>query len=456
MEDRSNKQNKMGTMSMGKLLITMSGPAIVSMMINALYNIVDSIFVAQIGEDAFTAVSIVFPVQMLIICVAVGTGIGINSLISRRLGAGKKDEAELAASNGIKLAVLNWVIFSIVGIFFSGPFVKIFSHDANIVSYGTTYLTIVAAGCLFLNTSMIIEKIFQATGNMIVPMITVSISAITNIILDPILIFGLLGFPKLGIAGAAIATVFAQCLGMCIGLYILITKNHAINFTLKGKINLDIIKEIYKVGLPSIVMQALVSIMIFGMNAILITFSSTAVAVMGIYGKVQSFVFMPCFGVNQGALPIMGYNYGAGDRKRMFHCYKLGIIMSVSIMFAGLLVFQFAPHVLLKMFNASPEMMGIGVTALKRISWCFIPAGFGIITAGLFQATGHGMLSMWGAIIRQFVGTLPFAFIFGKIFGLDMVWFAFAAAEIVGMIYYLIVLKYINEKTFKKMECRNE
>lgn len=445
--------NKMGTMSMGKLLFTMSGPAIVSMLINALYNIVDSIFVAQIGEDALTAVSIVFPIQMLIICVAVGTGIGINSYMSRRLGANRKDQAELAASNGVKLAVSNWIVFAIIGIFFSESFVKMFSSDPDIVKYGTTYLTIIASMSLFLNTGIIVEKIFQATGNMVVPMITVSVSAITNIILDPILIFGLLGFPKLGIAGAAIATVFAQFLGMAIGLYILITKNHAINFTLKGRVNFGIIKEIYKVGFPSIVMQALVSIMIFGMNAILITFSSTAVAVLGIYGKVQSFVFMPCFGVNQGALPIMGYNYGARDKKRMFACYRLGIIMSVGIMFVGFLVFQICPDILLKMFNASPEMLEIGVPALKAISWCFIPAGFGIITAGLFQATGHGLMSMWGAIIRQFAGTLPFAYFFGKVSGLHMVWYAFAAAEILGTIYYLIVLKYINDKTFKKMEC---
>ena len=449
----TEKENKMGTMSMGKLLVTMSGPAIVSMLINALYNIVDSIFVAQIGEDALTAVSIVFPIQMLIICVAVGTGIGINSFMSRRLGAKQKEEAERAASNGVKLAVFNWIFFAIIGIFFAGPFVKMFSHDPNIVSYGTTYLTIIASFSLFLNTGIIVEKIFQATGNMIVPMITISISAITNIILDPILIFGLIGFPKLGIAGAAIATVFAQFVGMAIGLYILITKNHAIKFTLRGKIDFSIIKEIYKVGFPSIVMQSLVSIMIFAMNGILISFSSTAVAVLGIYGKVQSFVFMPCFGVNQGALPIMGYNFGARDKKRMFACYKIGALMSIGIMFVGLLVFQLMPGMLLRMFNASPEMMEIGVPALRAISWCFVPAGFGIITAGLFQATGHGLMSMWGAIIRQFAGTIPFAYFFGKIYGLHMVWFAFAAAEILGTIYYLIVLKYINEKTFKKMEC---
>ena len=449
----TEKENKMGTMSIGKLLVTMSGPAIVSMLINALYNIVDSIFVAQIGEDALTAVSIVFPIQMLIICVAVGTGIGINSFMSRKLGAKQQKEAEAAASNGVKLAIFNWIIFATIGILFAGPFVKMFSDDPNIISYGTTYLTIVSTFSLFLNGSIIIEKIFQATGNMIIPMITISISAVTNIVLDPILIFGLVGFPKLGIAGAAIATVFAQFLGMMIGLYILITKNHAIKFTLRGKINFDIIKEIYKVGFPSIVMQSLVSIMIFAMNSILITFSSTAVAVLGIYGKVQSFVFMPCFGVNQGALPIIGYNYGAGDKKRMFSCYKIGIIMSVGIMFVGLLVFQLVPDLLLKMFNASPEMLAIGVPALKAISWCFVPAGFGIITAGLFQATGHGMMSMWGGIIRQFAGTIPLAFIFGKLFGLKMVWYAFAAAEILGTIYYLIMLKYINEKTFKKMEC---
>lgn len=445
--------NKMGTMSMGKLLFTMSGPAIISMLINALYNIVDSIFVAQIGEDALTAISIVFPIQMLIVCVAVGTGIGINSYMSRNLGANRKDQAELAASNGVKLAISNWIIFAIFGIFFSESFVKIFSEDPNIVGYGKTYLTIILSMSLFLNTGIIVEKIFQATGNMIVPMITISLSAITNIILDPILIFGLFGFPKMGIAGAAIATVFAQFLGMAIGLYILITKNRSIKFTLKGKINFRIIREIYKVGFPSIVMQSLVSIMIFGMNAILITFSSTAVAVMGIYGKIQSFVFMPCFGVNQGALPIMGYNYGAKNKKRMFECYGLGIVMCMSIMAIGFSVFQLFPEMLLKMFNASSEMFEIGIPALKSISWCFIPAGFGIVTAALFQATGHGLMSMWGAIIRQFAGTLPFAYIFGKIFGLEMVWYAFVVAEILGTIYYLIVLKYINNKTFRKMEC---
>ncbi len=453
------KENKMGTMPIGKLLLTMSGPAIFSMLINALYNIIDSIFVAQVGEDALTAVSIAFPVQMLLIAMGVGTGVGINSLISRRLGAKRFEEANNAASTGIKLGILNWLIFAIFGIFFVEPFMKIFSSDANIIHCGVQYLSIVTIFSIFSMTGLLIEKIFQSTGNMIYPVTTMIVGAVVNTICDPILIFGLLGFPKMGVAGAAVATVFAQFVSCALGLFLLMTKEKNLDVKVFSlDIHLQTVKEIYAVGAPSIVMQAIGSFMLFGMNAILAAFSSTAVAVLGIYGKLQSFVFMPSIGVNQGALPVMGYNYGARNKERMMRTYKLATIAAMVIMAVGFVIFQAFPGILLKMFNAAPgtDMYKIGIDALRSISLCFIPAGFGIITAGLFQATGHGMMSMWGSLIRQFAGILPIAFIFGKLFGLRMVWFAFPLAEVIGVIYYSFMLKYIYNKTFKNMGCEND
>lgn len=446
------KENKMGTMPIGKLLLTMSGPAILSMLINSFYNIVDSIFVAQIGEKALTAVSIVFPIQMLLVAMGVGTGVGLNSLISRRLGARRFQDADDAASCGIKLGLINWALFAVFGIFCSEIFMEVFSSDPTVISYGVDYLRIITIFSMFTMTAMITEKIFQATGNMIVPMITLIVGAVTNIILDPILIFGWFGLPEMGVAGAATATVIAQAIGCSLGIFILIKKDHAVNVRVFSKdFKLRTIRDIYAVGAPSIIMQALGSVMLFGMNAILASFSGTAVAVLGVYGKLQSFVFMPSIGVNQGALPIMGYNYGAKNRDRMMRCFKLASIAAMAIMAVGLVIFQTIPGVLLSMFNASENMYSIGIDALRSISLCFIPAGFGIVAAGLFQATGHGMMSMWGSMIRQFVGILPLAFIFGKIAGLRMVWFAFPMAEIIGVIYYVIVLKYIYNKTFKNL-----
>ncbi len=446
------KENKMGTMPIGKLLATMSGPAILSMLINSLYNIVDSIFVAQVGEKALTAVSLVFPVQMLLVAMGVGTGVGINSLIARRLGAKRFKEANDAASTGIKIGILNWVLFALFGLFLAEWFMQIFSSDQQIIDYGVDYLKIITIFSVFTMTGMITEKIFQSTGNMIVPMITMIIGAVVNIILDPILIFGWFGMPKLEVAGAAWATIIAQLVSCVVGLVILTKKQHAVEVNLFSKdFKLRTVKEIYGVGAPSIIMQALGSIMILGLNGILTSFSATAVAVLGVYGKLQSFIFMPAIGVNQGALPIMAYNYGAKDKNRMMKCYKLATLAAMVIMIVGLIIFQTMPHILLKMFNASDNMYELGIDALRSISWCFIPAAFSIVSAGLFQATGHGMLSMWGSMIRQFVGILPLAFIFGKLWGLRMVWFSFPMAEIIGTAYYILVLKYIYNKSFKNL-----
>lgn len=447
-----SKTVRMGYMPVGRLLATMSGPAIISMLINALYNIIDSIFVAQIGEDALTAVSIGGPIQFFMVSMGVGTGVGINSLISRRLGAKKFEDANNAANSGLKLAIFNWLIFVIFGIFFAKPFIEIFSNDPSIVKQGVSYLSIVTVISCFCMLELLLEKIFQATGNMVYPMITMITGALVNTMVDPILIFGLLGAPKLGVTGAAISTVFAQFVSMSVGIYFIKRKNIGLKVNLLDlKIDFKIVKEIYKVGAPSIIMQSLSSVMLFGINIILAAFSSTAVAVMGIYGRLQMFIFMPVFGINQGALPIMGYNFGAKSKKRLMDTYKLANIGAFTIMGVGLLIMQIFPDLLLKMFNASPEMYEIGIKALRSISWCFLPAGYGIITAGMMQATGYGFSSMWGSIIRQFVGILPLAYIFGKIGGLDLVWWAFPSAEILGLLYYVMFMYILNKRAFSKL-----
>lgn len=447
-----SKTVRMGYMPVGRLLATMSGPAIFSMLINALYNIIDSIFVAQIGEDALTAVTIGGPIQFFMVSMGVGTGVGINSLISRRLGAKKFEDANNAANSGLKLAMFNWLIFLVFGIFFAKPFIEIFSNDPSIVKQGVSYLSIVTVISCFCMLELLLEKTFQATGNMVYPMITMIIGALVNTIVDPILIFGLLGAPKLGVTGAAISTVFAQFVSMSVGIYFIKRKNIGLEVNLLDlKIDFKIVKEIYKVGAPSIIMQSLSSVMLFGINIILAAFSSTAVAVMGIYGRLQMFIFMPVFGINQGALPIMGYNFGAKSKKRLMDTYKLANIGAFTIMGVGLLIMQIFPDLLLKMFNASPEMYEIGIKALRSISWCFLPAGYGIITAGMMQATGYGFSSMWGSIIRQFVGILPLAYIFGKIGGLDLVWWAFPSAEILGLLYYMMFMYILNKRAFSKL-----
>ena len=447
-----SKTVRMGYMPVGRLLATMSGPAIFSMLINALYNIIDSIFVAQIGEDALTAVTIGGPIQFFMVSMGVGTGVGINSLISRRLGAKKFEDANNAANSGLKLAIFNWLIFVIFGIFFAKPFIEIFSNDPSIVKQGVSYLSIVTVISCFCMLELLLEKIFQATGNMVYPMITMITGALVNTMVDPILIFGLLGAPKLGVTGAAISTVFAQFVSMSVGIYFIKRKNIGLKVNLLDlKIDFKIVKEIYKVGAPSIIMQSLSSVMLFGINIILAAFSSTAVAVMGIYGRLQMFIFMPVFGINQGALPIMGYNFGAKSKKRLMDTYKLANIGAFTIMGVGLLIMQIFPDLLLKMFNASPEMYEIGIKALRSISWCFLPAGYGIITAGMMQATGCGFSSMWGSIIRQFVGILPLAYIFGKIGGLDLVWWAFPSAEILGLLYYMMFMYILNKRAFSKL-----
>lgn len=452
MEEREHV-NKMGVMPIKKLLFNMAWPAILSMTINAMYNVVDSIFVAKISEDALTAVSIVNPIQMLIIALSVGSGVGINSLIARRLGAQRQEEADQAASTGLRIGLLNYFVFLIVGVVFTGIFVANYAEKGSyIYEEACTYMAIVCIGSFFVNIQVVFEKILQATGNMVGPMICSLTGAIVNIILDPILIFGLLGAPKMGVAGAAIATVFGQFCGMMVGAVITFKGDHLVSLKIKGfKIDWGIVADIYKVGLPSIVMQSIGSVMLIFYNMILVAFSTTAVAVLGVYFKIQSFVFMPVFGLNQGAMPIIGYNYGAKDRKRLMEAYKEALKVAIVVMALGVILFQSLPKQLLLMFDASEEMLAIGIPALRIISICFLPAAFGIITGTLFQGTGHGVYSLCCSVIRQLVGILPLAYILIRIGGVTLSWAAFPLAEMLGLTYSAIMFRHLYKKEISQL-----
>lgn len=433
------KENKMGTQKMLPLLLSMSLPAMFSMLVQALYNIVDSVFVSRLGVNALAAVSLAFPIQTLMISVAVGTGVGINSLISRRLGEHRFEEANKAASHGIFLGLFSWIPFILFGFFLSAPFMRMFSSNAEVISMGIDYLSIVtifSGGCL---VEICCEKTLQATGNMIYPMLFQLSGAITNIILDPIFIFGLLGVPALGVAGAAIATVIGQVVSMIFALAVLFLKEHHVKVQLKGfRFEWRIIRDIYAVGLPSIVMQAITSFLNMGLNGILAGFSDTAVAVLGAYYKLQSFIFMPAFGLNQGLMPILGYNYGARKKARFLSATKLGAIFMLVIMAIGVLLFVLIPEPLLNIFkesgqaSADAEMLRIGIPALRIISLSFLPAAFGILFSTVFQATGMGIQSLIVSLLRQMILLLPAAWLLSLTGEVTNVWFAFPVAEVLA------------------------
>lgn len=448
--DNGITENKMGVAPIGRLLASMAWPAILSMTILALYNVVDSVFVSMVSPKALTAVSIVAPLQMLIVSLGVGSGVGVNSLIARRLGAKRFEEANKAAGTSFKIAAFNYLIFLLVGIFIARPFMSAYTEDAEVFAWGLDYLKIVTMGSLFVMISMQLEKVLQATGNMIGPMIVSLSGAIVNLILDPFLIFGLFGLPKMGVAGAGLATVIGQAVGMCVALYLIKSREHDVEVRINEELDWKIIKDIYAVGLPSIIMQSIGSIMLFGYNAILAG-SAAAVAVLGVYFKLQSFVFMPVFGLNQGAMPIMGYNFGARSKKRLMQTYKYGLCSAIVIMSFGFLIFQTCPGLLLKLFNADKEMLEIGIPALRLISLCFIPAAFGIMTSTLFQGIGHGVLSLIGSFLRQLVGILPIAYLLYNYAGVTASWASFPLAEIIGLIYSAALLTFIYKKEIKNL-----
>ena len=428
------EENKMGVMPVNRLLMSMSLPMMISMLVQALYNIVDSIFVSRINENALTAVSLAFPIQALLIALSTGTGVGVNAVLSKALGEKNNEKASKAAVNGLFLAVVTYLIALAIGIFFIGTFYRSQTDDAEIFTYGIQYLSIVCIFSIGMLMQMMLEKLLQSTGKTIYSMITQSVGAIINIVMDPILIFGLFGMPKLGVAGAAVATIFGQCVGSGLALFFNLKYNKEISLSLKGfKPDIPVIGKIYSVGIPSIIMQAIGSVMTYGMNRILISFSSTAAAVFGVYFKIQSFVFMPVFGLNNGMVPIIAYNYGAGKRERVVKTLKLAVTYAMGIMLFGLLLFHSVPDLFLKMFAASDHMMEIGVPALRIISLHFPLAAIGIVFSSFYQALGNGIYSMWVSLIRQLIVLLPAAWLLAKLGNVIYVWWAFPIAEVFAL-----------------------
>ena len=429
-------ENKMGTMPVGKLLFNMSLPMMISMLVQALYNIVDSIFVAKLSENALTAVSLAFPLQTLLIAVGTGTGVGMNALISKSLGERDFKKANKIADNGMFLYALSYLVFLILGLTVVKPFYasQIGNADVEIMELGIDYLSTVMMFSVGLFAQIYFERLLTSTGRTIFSMTSQLCGALTNIILDPILIFGLLGAPKMGVTGAALATVIGQCVAGIIACVCNHKFNHEISLNLKGFTpDPQIIGHIYAIGIPSIIMQSIGSIMTYCMNRILITFSSTATAVFGVYFKLQSFFFMPVFGLNNGITPIIAYNYGAKQRKRMIKTIKLSLLVSFCLTFIGFLSFEGIPQVLLGMFNASDDMLTIGVPALRIIGIHYLIAWFCIIIGTVFQALGKAVFSMIVSIMRQLVALIPAAYILAKIGGIHAVWWAFPIAELISL-----------------------
>ncbi len=425
------EENKMGIMPINKLLISMALPMMISMLVQALYNIIDSIFVARLSEDALTAVSMAFPMQNLMIATATGLGVGINAMLSRHLGEKNRAAADKVALNGIFLEFLAYIIFLILAFTVIRPFYLVQAGEGEIAEMGIEYLTIATAAAFGIFAEITFERILQSTGRTLYTMFTQITGAVINIILDPIMIFGLLGCPKLGIAGAAIATVIGQIAAGALAIFLNIKKNHDVNLSLKGfRPSRRIILTILGIGVPSMIMASVGSVMTFGMNKILIAFSSTAVAVFGIYFKLQSFVFMPVFGLNNGMVPIVSFNYGAKNKERMIKTIRYSVFYAVGIMFIGLIVIQCFPEVMLKMFDASEHMLNMGVPALRIISISFCFAGACIVLSSVFQALGNGVFSMLISITRQLVLLLPSAYLLSLTGNVNNIWWSFPISEI--------------------------
>ena len=448
MAQETLRENKMGTMPENKLLLSMAVPMMISMLVQALYNIVDSIFVSRICEDALTAVSMAFPWQNIVIAIAVGFGVGINALLSRALGQKNAERVNQVAVNGLLLAGLSYLLVLVAGLIGIRAYMRTQTDIETIVNYGITYLNICILCSFGVFVEITFERFLQATGRTVYSMITQLTGAITNIILDPILIFGLLGFPKLGIAGAAWATVIGQCVGAVVAVMLNHFKNPEVHLRLRHiRPNGRLMGEITAISIPSIIMSCISSLTCFVMNMILIAYSSTAVAVFGVYFKLQSFVFMPVFGLNNGMVPIIAYNYGAQKPERIHKTIRLGMVYAVAIMMVGLLVFQLIPKELLLMFDASDAMLEIGAPALRIMSLAFVFAGIGIVSGSSCQAFGYSVYSMLISIARQIVVLIPAAYLLSLTGVLRSIWFAFPIAEIFSLILSLFFLRTTLKKT---------
>ncbi len=447
-------ENKMGTMPIGKLLFNMSLPMMISMLVQALYNIVDSIFVAKLSENALTAVSLAFPLQTLLIAVGTGTGVGMNALLSKSLGEKNFKKANATASNAAILYFFSYLVFFILGFTIVRPFYasQIGNADQEIMELGIEYLSTVMIFSFGLLAQVFFERLLTSTGRTIFSMTSQLTGAITNIILDPILIFGLLGAPKMGVTGAAVATVIGQCVAALVAGFCNHRYNHDVKLKFHGfRLDFHIIGTIYAVGIPTIIMQSIGSVMTYCMNRILIEFSSTATAVFGVYFKLQSFFFMPVFGLNNGITPIIAYNYGAGQRKRMLKTIKLSMLVAFCLTFIGFLCFEGIPQILLSMFNASDEMLTIGVPALRIIGIHYLIAWFCIVSGTVFQALGKAFFSMIVSIMRQLFVLIPAAYILAKLGGLHVVWWSFPIAEVISLMVSSFFLVRINRTIISRV-----
>lgn len=441
----------MGVMPVGRLLAGMAVPMMISMLVQAFYNIVDSVFVSYVNENALNAVSLAFPLQQLMIAFCGGTAVGMNALLSRELGAKQYEKVNKIAGSGILVSFLSFVVFAVLGVTLARPFFLAQTEVEQIVGYGEDYVTVCLGVSIGVFFQFYFEKLLQSTGRTVLTMITQTVGAVINIIMDPILIFGLLGMPRLEVKGAAIATVLGQIVASILAIIFNIKFNKDVRISFKYiRWNTKIIKDIYRIGLPSIVMQSIGSVMTFGINKILIAFTTTATAVFGAYFKLQSFVFMPIFGLNNGMVPIIAYNYGARRFDRVKKTVRLTLISATVIMALGVLAFELIPGVLLSFFNASEEMLEIGVTALRIIAIHFILAGFCIIAGSVCQAIGKPVDSLIVSVCRQLVVLLPAAWLLSKTGRLELVWFAFPIAECVSLILSTIFLL----KTMKRAKSR--
>jgi putative MATE family efflux protein len=433
-----NKENKMGVMPIPKLVATMSLPIMISMLVQSMYNIVDSIFVAKINEHALTATSIAYSAQMLQIAVAVGTGVGVNALVSRSLGAKKFDRVDEAATTGLYLTLISSLVFVLWGVFGTEAFISLFTDEEAIIAYGTDYLKIcqLFSSGLFIGT--LTQRLLQATGRTFSSMMAQMVGALVNLILDPLLIFGLGFFPEMGIKGAAIATVLGQWTSAVIGLILNYVQNKEVHFVFKGyRMNKESVKMIYKVGAPTILMQSFGSIMVGTMNMILVMFSTTAVAFFGVYFKLQSFLFMPMNGLGQGTLPIVGYNFGAGNIDRIKQTAKTAIAFGCTIGLVGTIVFMCFTRQLLGLFSASEAMLAIGIPALRIISAIFMLSSVTMVIGYIIAGLGNGMINMLSAAIRQIIMLLPFVLLIGKLCGISYVWYSFWISEVCAFVFAL-------------------
>ena len=446
LEKKEVKENKMGVMPVGRLLVSMSLPIMISMLVQALYNVVDSMFVARVSENALTALSMAFPIQNLMIAVSVGLGVGLNAVLSRALGAKDTKGVNRAATCGIMLLAICAVLFMVAGMFVVRPFFEAQTEIEEIVESGISYTSIVMIGSMGMFMQIVFERLMQSTGRTMMTMISQGTGAIINIILDPIMIFGYFGCPKMGVAGAALATIIGQWAAAALGLVMNIRMNPEVSISFKGfRPHGATIRRILAIGIPSVVMQSIGSVMTFAMNQILIAFSSTAVAVFGVYFKLQSFVFMPVFGLNNGTVPIIAYNFGARRADRMTKTIKYSVSAAIVIMIAGTLLFQVVPDKLLELFDASDEMLRIGVPALRIISLSFALAGFGIGSSSVFQALGYSIYSMIISLVRQLFVLIPCAYLIGRVTGnVTMVWWAFVIAEGFSVVLSILYMHKVN------------